>query len=75
MFVAYLPEQRLLFEADLLDILVPGKVGTGGDDTADLERKIRLLGLQVERILPVHGQIGGMQELHQALARRAVSPR
>jgi len=73
MLIAYLPAQKVLFEADMLDISVPGHVGTGGDDTADLAAKIAKLGLQVERIVPVHGQIGTMADLQQALARRKTS--
>jgi uncharacterized protein (TIGR02246 family) len=40
------------------------------DDTADLAEKISGLGLQVDRIVPVHGQIGTMDDLRQSLARR-----
>ena len=70
MLIAYLPAQKVLFEADMLDISLPGRVGTGGNDTADLAAKIAKLGLQVERIVPVHGQIGTMADLQQALGRR-----
>jgi glyoxylase-like metal-dependent hydrolase (beta-lactamase superfamily II) len=70
MFIAYLPNEKILFEADLLDIVAAGRVGTGGDDTADLAAKIQQLGLDVQRIVPVHGQIGTMDDLRQALARK-----
>lgn len=73
MLIAYLPNEKVLFEADMLDIIVPGHVGTGGDDTADLATKIQQLGLVVDRIVPVHGQIGTMDDLRQSLARRAAS--
>ena len=71
MFIAYLPTQRILFEADMLDIVVPGHAGSGGDDTADLAARIRQLGLAVDKIVPVHGQIGTMEDLRQSLDRRA----
>lgn len=70
MYIAYLPAQRVLFEADLLDITVPGRAGTGGEDTADLAAKLERLGLAVATIIPVHGQIGTPADLQQALSRR-----
>ena len=71
MLVAYLSDEKTLLEADALDIVVPGHVGTAGDDTADLAAKIERLGLAIDRIVPVHGQIGTMEDLRQALARRS----
>lgn len=71
MFIAYLPTQRILFEADMLDITVPGHAGSGGDDTADFAARISQLGLAVDKIVPVHGQIGTMEDLRQSLDRRA----
>jgi glyoxylase-like metal-dependent hydrolase (beta-lactamase superfamily II) len=73
MLIAYLPVEKTLFEGDLFDLAVAGRVGTGGEDTADLERKIRDLRLDVRRIVPVHGVIGTMDDLRQALARRAAA--
>jgi glyoxylase-like metal-dependent hydrolase (beta-lactamase superfamily II) len=71
MLFAYLPKERVLFEADALDIEEPGRVGTAGDDTALLARTIDSLRLDVARIVPVHGKPGTMADLRQALARRA----
>jgi glyoxylase-like metal-dependent hydrolase (beta-lactamase superfamily II) len=70
MLIAYLPNQKILYTADVFDLNVPGHVGTAGHDTADLAAKIAKLGLEVERIVPVHGQIGTMADLQQALSRR-----
>lgn len=71
MLIAYLPNQKVLYVADMFDLNVPGHVGTGGNDTADLAAKVASLGLVVERIVPVHGQIGTMADLQQALSRRS----
>ena len=71
MIVAWLPQEKILFEADMLDITYPGYVGTGGADTAALRDKIQSLGLAVERIIPVHGHPGTMDDLRRAVAGRA----
>jgi glyoxylase-like metal-dependent hydrolase (beta-lactamase superfamily II) len=71
MLIAWLPGEKVLYEGDLLDINVPGMVGTGGDDTADFARKIEQLGFDVQQIVPVHGKVGTMEDLRMALSRRA----
>jgi len=72
MIIAYLPKEKLLFEADMLDIPEAGLV-PAGDDTLDLADRTQELGLQVEQILPVHGRMGTIEDLRQAVARRAAS--
>jgi hypothetical protein len=72
MLFAWLPKERTLFEADMLDIEEPGRTGTAGDDTIQLARAIDSLGLDVARIVPVHGKPGTMADLRQSLARRGV---
>jgi glyoxylase-like metal-dependent hydrolase (beta-lactamase superfamily II) len=69
MIIAWLPKEKILFEADMLDITYPGHIGEGGEDTAALLGKIQELGLAVERIVPVHGQMGTMDNLHRAVSR------
>lgn len=69
MIVAYLPQEKILFEADMLDIPEAG-LAPAGDDTVDLADKIQKLGLQVEQIIPVHGRMGTLEDLRQAVARR-----
>jgi glyoxylase-like metal-dependent hydrolase (beta-lactamase superfamily II) len=73
MLIAYLPKEKILFEADMFDIELPGRTGTGGDDTVDLADKIKRLGLEVERIIPVHGRPGTMDDLRTSLSRRATN--
>jgi glyoxylase-like metal-dependent hydrolase (beta-lactamase superfamily II) len=67
---AYFPRAKVLFEADLWDIGSTEQV-IAGADTVSLAKKIRELGLEVERIVPVHGAPGTIQMLDQALAVRA----
>jgi glyoxylase-like metal-dependent hydrolase (beta-lactamase superfamily II) len=67
MIIAFLPKERLLFEADMLDIPEAG-TPPAGNDTVDLAEQIKRLGLNVEQIVPVHGRIGTKLDLEQALA-------
>jgi glyoxylase-like metal-dependent hydrolase (beta-lactamase superfamily II) len=67
--IAYLPKEKILFEADLFDLSVPeGKVPDVSDDTLSFAEQIQKLGLQVEHIVPVHGRIGNMDDLRRTLA-------
>ncbi len=69
MIIAWLPKEKILFEADMLDIAYPDHIGQGGEDTAALLQKIQELGLAVERIVPVHGQLGTIDHLRRAVVR------
>jgi hypothetical protein len=68
--LAYFPNEKLLFEPDLLDITSKELV-IGVGDTLIMDRKIRALGLDVQRIIPVHGIPGTAETLRAALALRA----
>lgn len=56
--------------ADALDIPAPGHTRTGGSDTQRLANRIAELGLDVEIIVPVHGQPGTIRDLRESLAKR-----
>jgi glyoxylase-like metal-dependent hydrolase (beta-lactamase superfamily II) len=74
MIIAYFPKEKILFEGDLLDLDIPeGGAAPAGEDTADLLNRIQKLGLQVERIVPVHGRIGSMNDLRQAVEKQAIA--
>ena len=69
MLMAYLPEERLLIEADVFtpppaDAPPPANVSVY---TQNLDENIQRLRLNVERILPIHGRIVGMADLRKAL--------
>jgi glyoxylase-like metal-dependent hydrolase (beta-lactamase superfamily II) len=69
MIVAYLPKEKLLFEADLLDLDTPENgVAMAGADTVDLLERIARWGLQVEKIIPAHGRLGTLDDLRRAVA-------
>ncbi len=67
--VAYLPKERILIEADLLDTPL-GRPAAGGEDTEQLLKKIHELHLDVGQIVPVHGSPASatMQDLERAVA-------
>ena len=69
MIVAYLPKEKILFEADMLDIPEAGSP-TAGEDTVDLANQLDKLGLAVDTIIPVHGKIGSIADLKAAIATR-----
>jgi glyoxylase-like metal-dependent hydrolase (beta-lactamase superfamily II) len=68
--VAYFPKDRVLFVPDLWDV-VSTELVIAGSDTVLLARKVRALGLKVERIVPVHGAPATWEMLERALAVRA----
>ncbi len=70
MLVGYFPRQKLLFQADLWDPL-SDNLPFAGADTARLDEKTKGLGLQVERIIPVHGIPATSDMLHRGLGLRA----
>jgi len=55
MLIAYLPKERLLFEADLLDTDRPRRTPPTRDHTS-FYTAVRRLGLDVAQIVPVHGK-------------------
>jgi glyoxylase-like metal-dependent hydrolase (beta-lactamase superfamily II) len=55
MLIAYLPKERLLFEADLFDTDRPRPVTPTRDQTSFFNA-VRKIGLDVDRIVPVHGK-------------------
>jgi glyoxylase-like metal-dependent hydrolase (beta-lactamase superfamily II) len=74
MLVAYLPKEKVLFEADLFDIEVLGHEGTGGADTEFLLKWIEKTKLDVQKIVPVHGVAATMDDLRKSVARRTAQP-
>jgi glyoxylase-like metal-dependent hydrolase (beta-lactamase superfamily II) len=72
--ICYLPKEKILLEADLLDLdVLEGGTAPAGEDTADLADKIQKLGLQVERIVPIHGRIGTIEDLLRAVSKRTTT--
>jgi len=72
--IAYLPKERMVIEGDLLD-MPGGHPSVGGEDTVEFADLLRRLGLTPERIVPIHGDPGTLEDLAAAIrmheARRA----
>jgi dienelactone hydrolase/glyoxylase-like metal-dependent hydrolase (beta-lactamase superfamily II) len=67
---AYFPDEKLLFVADLLDVLTEQLV-IAGVDAVPLRARVRELGLDVQRFVPVHGLPITGEQLEAAYRIRA----
>lgn len=68
MLVAYLPKQRIVFQGDLFFSPYDGQpVGFAQESTQEFAARIRALGLDVDKLAGVHGKVGTMSELDEAL--------
>jgi glyoxylase-like metal-dependent hydrolase (beta-lactamase superfamily II) len=70
MVLAYLPNERLVFQGDLLILPERGTVGPANQLTAEFARAIDRLRLDVRTIAGVHGRVGTIEDLRQAVALR-----
>jgi hypothetical protein len=70
LLVAYFPDEKLLYAADLMDVLTEELV-IAGVDAVPMREKIQQLGLQVEQFVPVHGFPITGEQLEQAYRIRA----
>ncbi|HSD75604.1 MAG TPA: MBL fold metallo-hydrolase [Steroidobacteraceae bacterium] len=70
MLVGYFPDEKLLWVPDLMDVLTDELVIAGVDSVPMLAR-IRELGLEVERFVPVHGVPITGEQFQKAFAVRA----
>jgi hypothetical protein len=68
MLIAFLPKERLLFEADLLDTDQSPAAEPTPDQTS-FYNAVRKLRLEVEQIVPVHGEPMEWKEFAVSFAR------
>ena len=71
--VAYLPKEKILFQADLLNPAANGTIPIAQDATVSFSEKLQQLGLEVEKIYCVHGRFATPQELRTSVERRRAS--
>jgi glyoxylase-like metal-dependent hydrolase (beta-lactamase superfamily II) len=65
--VAYLPQERLAFMADVFSIPVQGPFPPAGSATREFAAKLQRVG-PVTTIAPGHGRMGTLEDLEKALA-------
>ncbi|HJR07648.1 MAG TPA: MBL fold metallo-hydrolase [Pyrinomonadaceae bacterium] len=68
MIVAYLPQQKIIFQGDLLNRPQDGHIAPGNATTVHFADWLKKSGLAVERIVAVHGPTSTMEELNKAVA-------
>jgi glyoxylase-like metal-dependent hydrolase (beta-lactamase superfamily II) len=68
--MAYLPKQRLIFQGDLLILPGRGQPAPANMLTTEFAQAIDRLGLQVDTIAGVHGPVGTLADLRDAVAKR-----
>lgn len=69
MIVAYLPNEKILFQGDLLNNPSNGDAAIANDTTAHFAKWIETRKLAVEKIVPVHGTVQTINELREAIAK------
>jgi glyoxylase-like metal-dependent hydrolase (beta-lactamase superfamily II) len=65
--LVYLPEQALLFQGDFVTFPDYGGAAPDAPVTRELAALIQRLGLRVETIAGVHGRLGTLADLHEAV--------
>jgi len=68
MIVAYLPNEKLIFQGDLLNRPADGRITPGNATTAHFAAWLKKSGLAVERIAGVHGPVSTLDEFYKAVA-------
>ena len=71
--VAYLPKEKILFQADLLNPNANGSIPIAQDVTLSFSESLQKLGLQIEKIYGVHGRPATPEELKTSIDRRRTS--
>lgn len=70
MLVAYLPNEKILFQGDLLNRPSNGDAPIANDTTVHFAKWIEAKKLAVDKIVGVHGPISTMDELRQSVAEK-----
>ncbi len=73
MIVAYLPKEKILFQADLLNPAANGSIGIAQDVTISFDERLHQLGLNVEKIYGVHGRAATPEEMQTSIEKRRAS--
>jgi glyoxylase-like metal-dependent hydrolase (beta-lactamase superfamily II) len=68
--IVYLPQEKLLFEGDLFTSGFGEDVGPAQDHPVLLAEKIKELGLDVQKIVGVHGRLRPIADLDKSIEKR-----
>jgi glyoxylase-like metal-dependent hydrolase (beta-lactamase superfamily II) len=68
--MAYLPNAKLIFQGDLLILPNRGQPAPANTLTVEFAKAIERLGLDVQTIAGVHGRVGTIADLREALSKR-----
>jgi glyoxylase-like metal-dependent hydrolase (beta-lactamase superfamily II) len=71
--MAYLPKEKVLFQADMLNPAANGSIPIAQDVTLSFNEKLQQLGLNVEKIYGVHGRPATPEELKASIEKRRAS--
>ena len=71
--MVYLPKEKILFQADLLNAAANGTFPIAQDPTISFSEKLQQLGLNVEKIYAVHGRAATPEELRTSIEKRRAS--
>lgn len=71
--VAYLPKEKILFQADMLNPAANGTIPIAQDVTISFSEKVQQLGLNVDKIYGVHGRSATPEELRTSIEKRRAS--
>ena len=73
MLVVYLPKEKILFQADMLNAAANGTIPIAQDPTISFSERLQQLGLNVEKIYAVHGRFATPEELRTSIEKRRAS--
>ena len=73
MLMVYLPKEKILFQADMLNPAANGTIPIAQDPTISFSEKLQQLGLNVEKIYAVHGRATTPEELRTSIEKRRAS--
>jgi glyoxylase-like metal-dependent hydrolase (beta-lactamase superfamily II) len=71
--VAHLPEERLVFQADLFGVGWGAPVPTTNPTAAHFAKRLAELGLQADRIAAVHGRTTTRAELEESIGKQVAA--
>ncbi|MGH7731565.1 MAG: hypothetical protein ACRENJ_10000, partial [Candidatus Eiseniibacteriota bacterium] len=71
--VAYLPQERLVFQADLFGIGWGTPIPAANTTSVHFAKRLQELGLQVDRIAAVHGRTTTRAELEESLGKQVAA--